>query len=378
MSASGLNIVHNSHPLVDMESNDPLGPLGPSSRLALRRATLADDPSARRGSARARLARPETSDSTRSNGSGPSALDTTKEDEAMLKWRKWIVEQSNQESTPKKKPIPLVSLKHGSSSEYTPSLSPLPTPDVDFYTTESVRALRDVELAVDHSKVRPLASANPFSDITSRLGSRRIRPLVLELVQALGHYVDALWFVLYPDRPCPWIQTSRTIQAVQEGKKLGYVNVPTGDDVVFWGNEVEHAIREVDEAVGIYKGVGWAFRSAMEEGGYGNVTVGDPNSDVMRLLKDLEDTLWGEALPRPTDLSYEIPYDFDPYASYAVPPAVVMVAAPSRGYHVIDLGEFAGGDEEVSLAEIGRRRHAAWLKAKAERARVIEPSATDV
>ena len=189
---------------------------------------------------------------------------------------------------------------------------------MDFYTTDSVKALRDVELAVDHevlSKLRPGARRppistrprlslrpNPFMDIAQRLSTRRIRPLVLELVQALGHYLDALWNLTHSDGPIPWIDEgslqwrSKVIAAVQEGKRLGYVaDPPTQEDVSFWAEEVGHALRDVDDAVGIFKGVGWAFEGALTEGEYGDVTALREISDdcaAARLLSDLEEALW--------------------------------------------------------------------------------------
>ncbi|WVW78711.1 hypothetical protein I302_100671 [Kwoniella bestiolae CBS 10118] len=244
----------------------------------------------------------------------------------------------------------------------------------EVYNTESVMALRDVELAIDEEvlernermkhpngglqnrrmSTQPRISElpNPFSDIAQRLGSRRVRPIVLELIQALGHYLDAVWCITYPNRPCPWIigvdespippsvrrmtiaqQTaeqqlsqqmtwkSPMITAVQEGKKTGHVNVPpTIRDVKFWGDEVTFAIRDVDEVVGIYKGVGWAFGAAMRDGVYGAVSsdnvlgVKGEGGGMARLLNDLEEAIWGDAQPRPTDLSYDLPIDFDPYA----------------------------------------------------------------
>lgn len=196
--------------------------------------------------------------------------------------------------------------------------------------TDSVRALRDVELAVDEdilaaaiaqradqprrmsTNPRVSEAENPFIDIATRLGSRRVRPMVLELIQALGHFIDAVWSITYPSAPCPWIISevnenpldekrwrSRMITAVQEGKASGHVNSPPSKrDVAFWGQEVRFALRDVDEVVGIYKGVGWAFSTALSKGWYGDIGVENilgedgRGGNLARLLNDLEEAMW--------------------------------------------------------------------------------------
>lgn len=205
------------------------------------------------------------------------------------------------------------------------------------YNTESVRALRDVELAVDEellAKAAQRAAAprrmstnprvseieNPFIDLASRLGSRRVRPSVLELIQALGHYIDVIWSMRYPNILCPWIihevattpgvpylrldpiregWRSRMVTAVQAGKTSGHVDAPPTEwDLRFWESEVRHSIRDVEDVVGICKGVGWAFRQSMMDGQYGEVNQGNVLGDggsggnIARLLNDLEEALW--------------------------------------------------------------------------------------
>lgn len=212
----------------------------------------------------------------------------------------------------------------------------------DIYTTESVRALRDVELAVDpdwlaSSSVSPLSRIrrlsthprvsadmeNPFSTIDSLLCRRRIRPLVLELVQALGAYIDAVWWTTHPDQPCPWAGVplsiaarrtslvpnggvppskawkSWTITAVQEGKKQGFLSSPpTESDVAFWGWEIRYGLRDIDEAINRRKDLGWAFGETVIRGQYGdivpsNVLTSDGKAaNIPRLLNDLEEALW--------------------------------------------------------------------------------------
>lgn len=258
--------------------------------------------------------------------------------------------------------------------------------ELEVCNTDTMKALRDVELAVDeHMLSRAQRSSaeprrmsanpriadveNPFIDISARLASRRVRPMVIELIQALGHYVDAVWCLRYPDRPCPWVSegssisgrpslsskqasgektatmnikaseerawTSRMITAVQEGKASGHVNdPPTGKDARFWQAEVTYSLRDVDEVVGIYKGAMWAFNKAIVAGRYGEVDDGNvlgtdgQGGNIARLLNDLEEAIWsvcvtctcvaltlrGDAPPRVTDLAYELPIDFDPYA----------------------------------------------------------------
>lgn len=329
-----------------------------------------------------------------------------------------------------------------------------------------MRALRDVELAIDQtvntarsaSHPRRLSTnpriseaENPFIDLGSRLASRRVRPLVIELIQALGHYIDAVWSMSYPGVPCPWVDDpsqpkastndvwrSKMIHAVQEGKKQGHVPNPQGPgDVAFWGGEVKYSLRDVDEVVGIYKGAHWAFASAITKGQYGEVKAGNvlrrdgSGGNLARLLNDLEEAMWGDAPPRPTDLSWDLPEDFDPYAEptaeelaqaggggggglasfftdskdstsrqgtpvgpapegiYDVPlpklqmdtdsevsrsPVSPMPIVPSReatpvpltGTKADPLGldAFRTDGTELTLEEIGRRRHQEWLQSK--------------
>ena len=207
------------------------------------------------------------------------------------------------------------------------------------YNTDSIRALQDVELAVDESLLLVAASKaasrprrmssnprvseteNPFVDVAPRLASRRVRPLVIELIQALGHYIDAVWSVTHPGKRCPWIAeeepdecvspthlassdgwdrwTSPMVTAVQKGKASGHVTaLPTDQDVVFWGEEVRFAMRDVDEVVGIYKGIFWAFSTAVKRGDYGEILPQnvcgeqDRGGDTARLLNDLEEAVW--------------------------------------------------------------------------------------
>nr|XP_031857435.1 uncharacterized protein CI109_007162 [Kwoniella shandongensis]KAA5524507.1 hypothetical protein CI109_007162 [Kwoniella shandongensis] len=459
---------------------------------------------------------------------GDEQGEKTKEDMAMAKWRKWVIEQPIQvvspqstspirsrQGSPGPQNIPMVPLgpstspqdslattaspydtfspKHRSSSLTGAPMSPtqLTSPlisrysrfgsaDMDIQNTESVMALRDVELAVDpevmerasRAKAMPRRMStqpriselpNPFVDISTRLGSRRVRPIVLELIQALGHYIDAVWCINYPSRPCPWIigvdesplapsirrmtmayhpdnvensmgWKSPMITAVQDGKKTGHVHTPPSKkDVEFWEQEVTFSIRDVDEIVGIYKGVGWAFAMALEQGDYGPVS--DDNvlggrgegGGLARLLNDLEEAIWGDAPPRPTDLAYDLPIDFDPYAipddndlmaaaaagprgrtpalsdffnesspSRGTPPSPVLeeemanlpdlidasnsdtghtdgIASPDSshsgaakqrtGSYIPGLEEIEGA-EEMTLEELGKKRHQEWLQSR--------------
>ncbi|WVF70019.1 hypothetical protein IAT40_004805 [Kwoniella sp. CBS 6097] len=387
----------------------------------------------------------------RADGSTLLTVDTNKENMAMAKWRKWIVEQPVQNIPVDTSPIrsrraspgmapgampygaasPRVSLlasprtnvsprhpspvglePHRSNSAESSSsaiaragLSPrngssrFGSGDYEVFNTESVMALRDVELAVDdeileraeRAKAAPRRMStqpriselpNPFVEIAQRLGSRRVRPIVLELIQALGHFVDAVWCTKYPDRPCPWILgvdesptpvsirrmattfaidaeakamwKSPMITAVQEGKKAGHVGTPPSvKDTRFWGEEVTFSIRDVDEVVGICKGVGWAFGAAMRDGDYGAVVpenvlgVKGEGGGMVRLLNDLEEAIWGDAPPRPTDLSYDLPIDFDPYA---IPDDVDLLAAASVPRGPVPIANGGGRGQTSALA----------------------------
>lgn len=257
----------------------------------------------------------------------------------------------------------------------------------EVFNTDSVLALRDVELAVDEeilertqraqatsphfvsNRSRLYETLNPFGDITHRLSSRRVRPIALELIQALGHLVDAVWLSTYPDRPCPWIigldespiqssikhliMTYRTptdayqtgvgwkspmITAVQEGKRTGYVPTTIADSYIqFCENEVAYAIGDVDQVVGVSKGAGYIFGRALRAGEYGapvrtNVLGANGEGGGMtRLLNDLEEAIWGDAPPRVTDLAYELPDDFDPYAIPDESELIIAAAAAGGG-----------------------------------------------
>ena len=201
----------------------------------------------------------------------------------------------------------------------------------DIYTTESVRQLRDVELAIDPAfygqgtvngrrlSTHPRMSEreNPFHSIHALISRRGIRPFVLELVQALGAFIDAVWSVCHPGKACPWagvptisrrpsfagaLQQSKTwcswtLAAVQEGKRQGFLNSPpTEKDVTFWNREVRYGLRDIDEAVNRRKDLGWAFGKTVIEGQYGDITAsnvfahdGVSAGNIARLLNDLEE-----------------------------------------------------------------------------------------
>lgn len=209
-------------------------------------------------------------------------------------------------------------------------------------------ALRDVELAIDESILRQVEETgrktsqaarlceadNPFEEMGARLSSRRVRPAVVELIQALGHYIDAVWAVEQAlrcgeaekspggqsqnpgssptprrqnrriPRPCPWaapirqaendssiplstpnqtIQNrhdqawiSRMLTAVAQARSSGHLSdPPTQRDLAFWEMETKCCIRDVEDVVGIYKGVKWAFTRAFMDGEYGEVERGN-------------------------------------------------------------------------------------------------------
>ena len=243
---------------------------------------------------------------------------------------------TNRQPSSSTSPSPSDSDPSSSALPITPVTSSLPSHkldslDLDVYNTDSVRALRDVELAVDETILAKLGrrtqkpkilstgprlspADNPFVSIAPRLGSRRIRPIVLELIHALGHFIDAVWSLTHPGTPCPFAKTdvratirdpspsnwySKTITTIQEGKRLGHVaDPPIERDVIFWEDEVRHALIDVDERVGIYKGAGWAFGTALQRGSYGPVTRDNvlapdgSGGNLTRLLNDLEEAIW--------------------------------------------------------------------------------------
>ncbi|KIR29650.1 hypothetical protein I309_01134 [Cryptococcus deuterogattii LA55] len=369
-----------------------------------------------------------------------------KEEAALAKWRKWVIEHpvhapplaasalTSGRSSPPGQKIPLVTLNTFTLRTYRPSdddvqkthsprnghylyhpsdtegstsspvtslnvaspnitVSPMSSSRFDsleneVYNTDSVLALRDVELAVDEeilertqraqatlprfvsNRPRLYETPNPFGDITHRLSSRRVRPIALELIQALGHLVDAVWLSTYPDRPCPWIiglgespiqspiikhlimayrtptdayqsgvgWKSPMITAVQEGKRTGYVPTTIADSYIqFCENEVAYAIGDVDQVVGVSKGAGYIFGRALRAGEYGapvrtNVLgVNGEGGGMARLLNDLEEAIWGDAPPRVTDLAYELPDDFDPYAIPDESELIIAAAATGGG-----------------------------------------------
>ncbi|CAK9783566.1 hypothetical protein CC85DRAFT_330142 [Cutaneotrichosporon oleaginosum] len=360
--------------------------------------------------------------------------DRRKAEAAVAKWRKWIVEQPQQATTITDGPIAStsssvlfradrqsgetasntntppstlgrsgrdlsargsLSIAGPSSSGFIPwnaeasetshpaSLNKALVPGaLDIYTTDSVRALRDVELAVDpsffenaaplrvkrlstHPRVSPNME-NPFAAIDTLLSRRRIRPLVIELVQALGGYIDAVWCTTYPDRPCPWAGVpvarrasvagaleskswkSWTITAVQEGKRQGFLpSPPTLADVEFYEREIRHGLRDVDEAVNRRKDLGWAFGETVVKGGYGDIAPSNVMTDgqagnIPRLLNDLEEALWGDALPAPSDLAFEHDSSFDPFSVYREGDELIGVGASSNEARDAALRELFG------------------------------------
>lgn len=242
----------------------------------------------------------------------------------------------------------------------------------DIYTTESVRQLRDVELAVDpaylgqrtasgrrlSSHPRMSEKENPFHSIHALVLRRGIRPFVLELVQALGAFIDAVWSVCHPGEACPWAgvpQVSRrpsfmgalqhpktwcswTLAAVQEGKKQDILsNPPTEKDVAFWHREVRYGLQDIDEAVNRRKDLGWAFGKAVVDGQYGDIKAANVFSsdgispgNIARLLNDLEEVLWGDAIPAPSDLAYEHDAAFDPFSVYREGDELIGVSVPKQ------------------------------------------------
>jgi hypothetical protein len=239
----------------------------------------------------------------------------------------------------------------------------------EIFLTDTMRALQDVELAVDEdimarsaaearqssrllsSQPRVSTLDNPFSDIAERITSRRIRPILLELIHSLGHYIFALWSLTHPDSPCPWIIPSggempaqllriwgsRTITAVSEGQREGYLpKTLTEPMLAFWRAEVEYGLQDVNQAVGKWKKQGEVFSTGYAEGKYGDVLDANalpderkPESGNMaRLLNDLEEVVWGDALPRSTDLAYDLAADFDPYAA---PSEDDLISQPTAG-----------------------------------------------
>lgn len=199
---------------------------------------------------------------------------------------------------------------------------------------------------------------NPFHPIHALILRRGIRPFVLELVQALGAFIDAVWSVCHPGKPCPWAgvpQVSRrpsfagtlqqskswcswTLAAVQEGKRQGFLNnPPTEKDVTFWNREVRYGLRDIDEAVNRRKDLGWAFGKTVIDGQYGDIVAsnvfapdGISAGNIARLLNDLEEVLWGDAIPAPSDLAYEHDPDFDPFSVYREGDELIGVEIPRQ------------------------------------------------
>ncbi|RXK39054.1 hypothetical protein M231_03678 [Tremella mesenterica] len=85
------------------------------------------------------------------------------------------------------------------------------------YNTESTRGLRDVELAIDPNRLNTsltqtlsnlprIGGENAFVHISERMGSKKVRPIVLELIQSLAHFIDSVWYFEHPGEVCPWVQ----------------------------------------------------------------------------------------------------------------------------------------------------------------------------
>ncbi|ODN96365.1 hypothetical protein L198_04079 [Cryptococcus wingfieldii CBS 7118] len=432
-----------------------------------------------------------------------------KEDAAMEKWRKWVIEQPLQSGVPSTSPlkgkgspvnggqkIPSVSLNNTHRLSVTNSLLRTPSafdtrgqsdPETsitsslrttsprassalaspfypsgfgspggggEIYNTDSVLALRDVELAVgddawsnaERAKAAPRRMSNkprlsqipnPFGDVATRLGSRRVRPIVLELIQALGHFLDVVWSTTYPERSCPWIidnteecpvtpsvrKTKRArhtdsdptitselewkspmITAVQEGKRTGHVPTrPTSKDLGFWRDEVEFGIRDVDEVVGVKKGLGRAFGTALKEGRYGPPDAGNAlgqngegagDFDPYALLDESELMAGGASgmggahpkagsallvdllgasssssgTPTTSGPSFDSLPDFNVNLASPVEDSIKAkeVKSKQRIEVLIPGIESIEGAEGMTLEELGRRRHREWLASRAK------------
>ena len=308
--------------------------------------------------------------------------------------------------------------------------------DAIHYNTASILALKDVELAVDESILannprsssrftspRVSTSENPFLLIASRLSSRRVRPIILELIRSLGHYIYAVW-TIEQQGPCPWIGDddhplarrtwrSHVLCAVDAARQEGVVPSPDLYQLTFWRTEVEYGLHDANAAVGIMKKQGWAFTRALRSGKYGsvedtNVLSGAAAGNIVRMLNDLEEALWGEGEPRETDLAWEVDADFDMYArvadeepgaasaSASRPPAQKPAPPPDTGFSdPFGGGGFVNGLASVldtletpipisergrreTLEEIGKRRHAEWLARREKLAAVREGKDTTV
>ncbi|KAL7418563.1 hypothetical protein Q5752_007021 [Cryptotrichosporon argae] len=298
-----------------------------------------------------------------------------------------------------------------SAQSATPRASSTPGEDA-YYNTESTRMLMDVELAIDPNLVqtapddassrtrrrstrpRLTDAANPFVDIDTILSIRGIRPLVLELLHSLGSYIDAVWCSRFPDLPCPWYHQepatgtswqSWVLGSVREAKARGLLaNPPTAKDLIFWEDEVRYGLRDVDEAVNRRSNNGWVFAKAVMEGAYGDVeaqNVVEPSGEagnVARLLNDLEEALWGDAVPIPTDIAYECDVDFDPFKVYRQGDQLVGVDNAPQPTAPLDASLSTAGaplmrdwaltvlspeaaSAQVDMLALGRERHRLWL-----------------
>ena len=225
--------------------------------------------------------------------------------------------------------------------------------------------------------------------IAERMGSRRVRPIILELIRSLGHYIFAVW-VLEQGGEMPWIGDddplrptwkSHTLSAVHAARQTDIIPPPDLYHLTFWRAEVEYGLNDANAAVGVYKKQGWAFTQALRSGKYGaiedvNVLTGSGAGNIVRMLNDLEEAIWGDGDPRDADLAYELPADFDMYARYVEPEktnarvkAVPSKATPVEAGPISDWG-LAGvlGTIDVqvqgrreTLEELGKKRHAEWL-----------------
>jgi hypothetical protein len=222
-----------------------------------------------------------------------------------------------------------------------------------------------------------------------------VRPIILELVRSLGHYIYAVW-MLEQGEPIPWVGRdddplqpmwkSHTLSAVHEARQGNLIPPPDLYQLTFWRAEVEYGLNDANAAVGVYKKQGWAFTQALRSGKYGtiedvNVLTGSGAGNIVRMLNDLEEAIWGDGEPRDTDLAHEVPADFDMYARVVEPETKVNKAASSPATPTVSKAEEPPLEADWGLAavlgtieiptgnqgrretleELGKKRHAEWL-----------------
>ncbi len=183
--------------------------------------------------------------------------------------------------------------------------------------------------------------SNPFLTIRSRTVNATVRGLVVEMIVALAALVDAREAIYGETVPLETVardlkrnRSSALLAIRAERMENPDSERPTAEDLAFQESEFAALIQDLNECIGRSGQVEKLFSS----GSYGlqlaPFKIGNA-AGVLRLLIDLEETIWGSAEPLPSDLSggefydgfVDVPFQRDTQGSHSAPLSAASFAA---------------------------------------------------